>query len=94
LSTNYNPETGQTGGLGYMTRFLRGPDFVVFGDAGQGWLVGRGPGRVPSGRLPRLSSWLADLGLGVDWGGFGVYVAKAVNASQPLRLTARLEHRF
>ena len=35
-----------------------------------------------------------DLGLGVDWGGFGVYVAKAVNASRPLRLTARLEHRF
>jgi hypothetical protein len=94
LRTNYNPETGQTGGLGYMTRFLRGPDFVVFGDAGQGWLVGRGPGRVPSGQLPRLSSWLADLGLGVDWGGFGVYVAKAVNAGQPLRLTARLEHRF
>ncbi len=94
LSTNYNPETGQTGGLGYMTRFLRGPDFVVFGDAGQGWLVGRGPGRVRSGQLPRLSSWLADLGLGVDWGGFGVYVAKAVNAEQPLRLTARLEHRF
>ena len=94
LSTNYNPETGQTGGLGYMTRFLRGPDFVVFGDAGQGWLVGRGPGRVPSGQLPRLSSWMADLGLGVDWGGFGVYVAKAVNAKQPLRLTARLEHRF
>ena len=94
LRANYNPETGQTGGLGYMTRFLRGPDFVVFGDAGQGWLVGKGPGRVPSGQLPRLSSWLADLGLGVDWGGFGVYVAKAVNASQPLRLTARLEHRF
>jgi hypothetical protein len=94
LRTNYNPETGQTGGLGYMTRFLRGPDFVVFGDAGQGWLVGRGPGLVPSGQLPRLSSWLADLGLGIDWGGFGVYVAKAVNASQPLRLTARLEHRF
>lgn len=94
LSTNYNPETGQTGGLGYLTRFLRGPDFVVFGDAGQGWLVGRGPGRIPSGQLPRLSSWLADLGLGVDWGGLGVYVAKAVNARQPLRLTARLEHRF
>jgi hypothetical protein len=94
LRTNYNPETGQTGGLGYMTRFLRGPDFVVFGDAGQGWRVGHGPGLVPSGQLPRLSSWLADLGLGIDWGGFGVYVAKAVTSSQPVRLTARLEHRF
>lgn len=94
LRSNYNTETGQPSGLGYVTRFLSGPDFVVFGDAGQGWLVGTGPGRLSSGRLPHLDSWLADLGLGVDWGGFGVYVAKAVTSSQPLRLTARLEHRF
>jgi len=94
LRTNYNTETGQAGGLGYVTRFLSGPDFVVFGDAGQGWLVGRGPGLVPSGQIPHLDSWLADLGLGIDWGGFGVYVAKAVTSTQPLRLTARLEHRF
>jgi hypothetical protein len=67
---------------------------VVFGDAGQGWLVGQGPGRLPSSRLPGLHSWIADLGLGVDWGGFGVYVAKAINAGQSLRLTARIEHRF
>jgi hypothetical protein len=94
LRTRYNPETGEGEGLGFMTRFLQGPDFVVFGDAGQGWLVGRGPGRVPSGQLPDIDSWIADLGLGVDWGGFGVYVAKAVTAGQPLRVTARLEHRF
>jgi hypothetical protein len=80
--------------VGYLTRFLSGPDFVVFGDAGQAWLVGTGPGRVSSGRLPGLDSWQADLGLGVDWGGFGVYLAKAVTAGQPVRLTARLEHRF
>lgn len=94
LRTNYNTDTGQTSGLGYVTRFLAGPDFVVFGDAGQGWMVGRGPGRLPSGRLPHLGSWLADLGLGVDWGGFGIYVAKAVTSSLPLHVTARLEHRF
>lgn len=94
LRTRYDPETGQGEGLGYVTRFLRGPDFVVFGDAGQAWLVGRGPGRVSSGRLPGLDGWIADLGLGVDWGGFGVYLAKAINADQPLRITARLEHRF
>ena len=94
LRTRYNPETGEGEGLGYMTRFLQGPDFVVFGDAGQGWLVGSGPSRVPSGQLPDKDSWIADLGLGVDWGGFGVYVAKAVTAGQALRVTARLEHRF
>ncbi len=73
---------------------LRGPDLVVLGDAGQAWLVGNGPGRVPSDRLPTLGSWLGDLGLGVDWGGFGIYVAKAVTAGEPLRFTLRLDHRF
>ncbi|MGH7539255.1 MAG: BamA/TamA family outer membrane protein [Gemmatimonadales bacterium] len=94
LRARYDPETGKGEGLGYVTRFLQGPDFVVFGDAGQAWLVGQGPGRTPSGDLPDLDSWIADLGLGVDWGGFGVYVAKAVTAGQPLRVTARLQHRF
>ncbi len=73
---------------------LEGPDLVVFGDAGQAWLVGNGPGRLPSGRLPTLGSWLADLGLGVDWGGFGLYVAKAVTTGERLRFTVRLDHRF
>lgn len=73
---------------------LQGPDLVVFGDAGQAWLVGEGPGRLPANRLPTISSWLADLGLGMDWGGFGVYVAKAVTSGEPLRVTLRLVHRF
>lgn len=73
---------------------LEGPDLVVFGDAGQAWLVGSGPGRLPSDRLPNLGSWLGDLGLGVDWGGFGFYVAKAVTEGAPLRFTLRLDHRF
>ncbi len=94
LRTQYNAEGGEGEGFGYVTRFLRGPDFVVFGDAGKGWLVGTGPGRFSAGRLPPLSSWLADLGLGVDWGGFGLYVAKAVTVGQSLRVTARLDHRF
>lgn len=73
---------------------LEGPDLVVFGDAGQAWNVGSGPGRLPSDRLPTIGSWLADLGLGVDWGGFGLYVAKAVTVGEPLRFTLRLDHRF
>lgn len=73
---------------------LEGPDLVVFGDAGQAWLVGSGPGHLPSDRLPTPGSWLADLGLGVDWGGFGLYAAKAVTVGEPLRLTVRLDHRF
>jgi hypothetical protein len=73
---------------------LQGPDLVVFGDAGQAWLVGSGPGRLESDRLPSIGSWLADLGLGMDWGGFGVYVAKAVTSGEPLRFSVRLDHRF
>src|SRR3989454_3424659 len=73
---------------------LQGPDLVVFGDAGQAWLVGNGPGRLPSDRLPTPGSWLADLGLGVDWGGFGVYAAKGVTAGRRAALHIRLDHRF
>ena len=73
---------------------LQGPDLVVFGNAGQGWLVGRGPGHIPSNQLPTVGSWLADLGMGVDWGGFGVYVGKAVTSGEPVRFSLRLDHRF
>ncbi|HYK11888.1 MAG TPA: BamA/TamA family outer membrane protein [Gemmatimonadales bacterium] len=88
----YNPgEDQQESGLLYR---LEGPDLVVFGDAGQAWLVGTGPGRIPSNRIPTIGSWLADLGLGIDWGGVGLYAAKAVTIGQPVRLTLRLRHRF
>jgi hypothetical protein len=73
---------------------LQGPDFVVFADAGQAWLVGDGPGRLPANKFPTLGSWLADLGLGIDWGGLGVYVAKGVTSGEPVHLTLRLDHRF
>ena len=73
---------------------LTGPDFVVFGDAGQGWLVGNGPGHIPSDKLPSLGSWIGDLGFGIDWGGFGIYLAKAVTSGEPVRVTLRLDHRF
>ena len=91
----YNPsrEAEEGRATGPLMR-LAGPDLVVFGDAGQGWLVGNGPGLVPSGKLPGLDSWIADLGLGVDWGGFGMYVTKAITVGEPLRFVARLDHRF
>jgi len=95
LDWSYNPwrDEGEQDQSGSLLR-LEGPDLVVFGDAGQAWLVGNGPGRLPSNRLPTLGSWLADLGLGVDWGGFGMYVSKAVTTGERLRFTVRLDHRF
>jgi hypothetical protein len=74
--------------------WLEGLDLVVFADAGQAWLVGNGPNRLPAGRIPRFDNWLVDVGLGVDWGGFGVYIAKAVTTGERLRFTVRLDHRF
>ncbi|HET7791480.1 MAG TPA: BamA/TamA family outer membrane protein [Gemmatimonadales bacterium] len=90
----YNPEGDRRRTVPEALIALGGPDLVVFGDAGQAWLVGNGPGRIPHDRLPTIGSWIADLGLGVDWGGLGLYVAKAVTAGQPLRYSIRLDHRF
>ena len=96
LHWSYNPgrEDGAEGDQGESLLRLEGPDLVVFGDAGQAWLVGNGPGRLPSNRLPTLGSWLAELGLGVDWGGLGLYLAKAMTTGERLRFTVRLDHRF
>ena len=100
VNWSYNPtkddKSEREEGSGTSPRFfwLEGLDVVVFADAGQAWLVGSGLGHVPAGRLPSFSSWLVDVGLGVDWGGFGVYIAKAVTTGERLRFTVRLDHRF
>ena len=96
LNWSYNPTSGRDEpprdeGTPF---WLEGLDLVVFANTGQAWLVGDGPGQVAAGRVPPLSGWLVDMGLGVDWSGFGVYLAKAVTTGERLRLTARLEHRF
>ena len=69
-------------------------DVVVHADAGKAWLSGDGPGRVPSGRIPNLDEWLYDLGVGLDAGGIGVYLSKALTDAQPVRLFVRLQRRF
>jgi hypothetical protein len=97
LNWSYNPwkdEDGEGDEGGRSFFWLEGLDIVFFTDAGQGWLVGNTPGKVRAGRLPGFDSWLVDAGLGVDWGGFGVYLAKAVTTGERLRFTVRLDHRF
>ena len=96
LNWSYNPSSGRDEpprdeGTPF---WLEGLDLVVFTNTGQSWLVGDGPGQVAAGRLPALSNWVVDVGLGLDWSGFGVYLAKAVTTGEKLRFTARLEHRF
>ncbi|HEY5219920.1 MAG TPA: BamA/TamA family outer membrane protein [Gemmatimonadaceae bacterium] len=71
--------------------------WVVFLDAGRGWLVGEGasPMSYGSGALPSLSSFRTDAGVGLDFNSVGVYVAKALsNAGESARVFIRLQHRF
>jgi hypothetical protein len=71
--------------------------WVVFADAGRGWRVGAPDGVITyaQGDVPSFGSWKTDIGVGLDFGGLGVYWAKAVrDASEPSRFGVRLEHRF
>lgn len=71
--------------------------WVFFADAGRGWLVGA-PGDTLSyerDKLPPLSTFRTDLGVGLDFDVFGVYVAKAMSgAKEPANLFVRIRHRF
>lgn len=84
------------------------PVLVAFADVGRGWLL---PPRVTSGtppdanagrdliystgRIPPLGTFSADLGLGVDLGLMGVYVAKSISESgEPVNLIFRAHARF
>jgi len=80
--------------------------WVVFADAGRGWLVGPRAGRLvyPAGALPGFGTFLTDVGAGIDFGHphgrrdvgpFGVYVAKSVSRpDQAANLVVRLQRRF
>jgi hypothetical protein len=79
--------------------------WVVFADAGRGWLVGdpyRDLVYKPS-QFPQLNSFLSNVGGGIDFGSggvadvasFGVYVAKSVSRpSQPANVFVRVRRRF
>jgi hypothetical protein len=69
-------------------------DLVLFSDAGKGWLAGSGPGQVPVNRLPVLREWALDLGVGLDAGEIGAYLAKSLSSGEPVRFTVRLQRRF
>jgi hypothetical protein len=75
--------------------------FVLFADAGRGWLVGNerlGDARfVPDGRLPSFSTFRSDAGIGLELGVVGLYLAKAINtenADTPPVFFARVNRRF
>ena len=84
----------------YLRQYLSahgGIAWVLFADAGRGWLLGPADDGVAygNGTLPPLSTFRADLGIGIDLAGIGVYAAKAVSTpSQPVNFFIRLRHRF
>ena len=73
--------------------------WVFFADAGRGWLVGTPTANdsltYSSGDLPPLSTLKTDIGLGLDFDIFGVYVAKALSSPKvPANIFVRIRHRF
>ncbi len=73
------------------------PSAVVFVDAGRGWLVGSPEGalRYAATSLPPFSTYRTDVGLGLDLGVAGLYVAKAVStAKEPANFFVRIHNRF
>lgn len=71
--------------------------WVLFADAGRGWKVGTSAGEITYGRgaLPPLRTFRADIGLGLDVGGIGIYSAKSVSTpAEPINFFVRLQHRF
>jgi hypothetical protein len=61
-------------------RFHADGSWVVFMNTGRGWLVGDEDNRLHYGKsnLPTLGTWRTDVGAGLDFGAFGVYVAQSV----------------
>lgn len=72
-------------------------DWILFLDAGRGWLIGPRSGelRYPSDAFPSLETFRTDVGLGLDLGILGVYVAKSLShSSEPANFFVRVRHRF
>lgn len=72
--------------------------WVMFFDAGRGWLVGPEDADLahyPDDKLPPISTFRSDVGLGFDFGGLGVYAAKAISSpSEQVNFFLRLHRRF
>jgi two-component system, NtrC family, nitrogen regulation response regulator NtrX len=73
--------------------------WIVFADAGRGWLVGAPDGMLTyrASTLPPLWTYRADAGVGIALGAFGFYVAQPVApwaGNNGPRFVIRLQQRF
>ena len=75
----------------------RSGSWVLFADAGRGWLVGA-PGdgmHYTGGDLPKFDTFRTDVGVGLDFDPLGIYYAKAMSdQSRPGVIFLRVHHRF
>lgn len=72
-------------------------EWVVFADAGRGWLVGERGGDIqyPRDAFPRLGTFRTDLGIGLNLRSIGIYLAKSVSkADEPVNVFLRVGQRF
>lgn len=79
------------------TRFRADGAWVFFADAGRGWLVNAPGNPLNLGRaeLPPLSTYRTDIGGGLDFDQFGLYLAKALSVpKEQLNIFFRVRHRF
>ena len=103
LGFDFGPEWasdwGDAGDEHYEPFHVSGPDLVVFGDAGRAWSVSRngsaGPDIIPADELPALSTFKTDVGVGLDFGPLGFYLAKPLDhADRSVTFTVRMGRRF
>ncbi len=69
-------------------------DLVLLADAGKGWLAGGGPGQVPVDRIPSFDEWKVDVGIGLDAGEIGAYIAKGISEGESVKFLVRFQRRF
>ncbi len=102
LGLDFGPDWVSDWGTGdehYEPFHVSGPDLVIFADAGRAWAVERdgisGPDVIPADRLPALSSYRTDIGIGLDFGPLGFYLARPLEqAEHSLTFTVRMGRRF
>ena len=89
---------GGAGAEGWNWSFYHPLQWVVFADAGRGWLLHErdaegGIRNAPA--FPSLGTFKSDVGIGIDAEVVGVFVAKSLtDAGNPINFSIRLRHRF
>jgi hypothetical protein len=71
--------------------------WIIFANSGRGWLVGDRDGELtyPRGSAPVFDGFRTDVGVGLDFGILGVYVAQPLQGdSNTPRVFVRLGARF